>query len=61
VFDEIFHPLGRRLVARCDAVLRLPGASAGSDEMVALAEAAGVAVYHRVEDVPPAGLSHSPR
>ncbi len=51
-FDEVFHPMGRRLVARCDAVLRLPGASAGSDEMVALARANGAAVYTSVDEVP---------
>jgi hypothetical protein len=49
-FDEVFHPMGRRVVARCDAVLRLPGPSAGSDEMVALARAA--AIYGSVGDVP---------
>jgi hypothetical protein len=52
-FDEIFHPMGRRLVARCDAVLRLPGASTGSDEMVALARARGAAIYTDLDDVPP--------
>ena len=51
-FDEVFHPMGRRLVARCDAVLRLPGASAGSDEMVELARARGAAVYTAVDEVP---------
>ena len=51
-FDEVFHPMGRRLVARCDAVLRLPGASAGSDEMVALARARGAAVYTSLDEVP---------
>ena len=51
-FDEVFHPLGRRLVARVDAVLRLPGASAGSDEMVALARARGAAVYTSADEVP---------
>ena len=51
-FDEVFHPMGRRLVARVDAVLRLPGASAGSDEMVALARARGAAVYTSVDEVP---------
>jgi hypothetical protein len=51
-FDEVFHPVGRRLVARVDAVLRLPGASAGSDEMVSLAEARGIPVYSDVADVP---------
>ena len=53
-FDEVFHPMGRRLVARCDAVLRLPGTSAGADEMVALARANGAAVYTDLDDVPPA-------
>ncbi len=51
-FDEVFHPMGRRLVARCDAVLRLPGTSAGADEMVALARANGAAVYTGVDEVP---------
>src|SRR4051812_15406810 len=54
-FDEVFHPMGRRLVARCDAVLRLPGASAGSDEMVALARARGIPVYTGLAEVPPTG------
>jgi hypothetical protein len=53
-FDEVFHPVGRRLVAHCDAVLRLPGASAGSDEMVELARARGIPVYTDVADVPAA-------
>jgi hypothetical protein len=51
---ELFHPVGRRLVARVDAVLRLPGASAGSDEMVELALARGIPVYTDVADVPAA-------
>lgn len=54
VFDGIFHPISRRLVARCDAVLRIGGASAGADEMVALARDAGKAVFVRIDDVPPA-------
>ncbi len=53
-FDEVFHPMGRRIVARCDGVLRLPGASAGSDEMVELARARGIPVWTAVEHVPPA-------
>jgi hypothetical protein len=52
VFNEVFHPLARRLVARCDACLRIGGASRGADEMVALAQAHGAAIYHRLEDVP---------
>jgi hypothetical protein len=51
-FDEIFHPIAERLLARCDAVLRVGGPSAGADEMVRLANARGQAVYRRLEDVP---------
>jgi hypothetical protein len=51
-FTEIFHPIAERLVARCDAVLRVGGASAGADEMVRLAESLGRQVYHRLADVP---------
>jgi hypothetical protein len=54
VFNEVFHPLARRLVARCDACLRIGGASQGADEMVALAKAHGAAIYRRLEDVPAA-------
>ena len=54
VFNEVFHPLARRLVARCDACLRIGGLSQGADEMVALAHAHGAAIYRRLEDVPTA-------
>jgi hypothetical protein len=53
-FDEVFHPMGRRLVARCDGVLRLPGESAGSDEMVEIARSRGLPVWTAPEDVPAA-------
>ena len=54
VFDEIFHPIARRLVRRCDAVLRVGGASAGADEMVAIALANGKHVATDVADLPAA-------
>lgn len=60
-FDEIFHPVARRLVARCDACLRIGGASAGADEMVALAQQHGKAVYRAIEDVPAAPAQPTPR
>jgi hypothetical protein len=41
VWNEIFHPVGRRLVARVDAVLRIGGPSIGADEMVSLARTTG--------------------
>ncbi|WP_370552438.1 MULTISPECIES: DUF4406 domain-containing protein [unclassified Conexibacter] len=53
-FDAIFHPLARRLVARCDAVLRIGGPSAGADEMVAIARGHGAAVVRDVAELPDA-------
>jgi hypothetical protein len=53
-FDEVFHPVAERLVARCDAVLRIGGPSAGADEMVAIAERVGARIYHSLADVPAA-------
>src|SRR4051794_22932655 len=52
VFDEIFHPISRRLIAKCDGCLRIGGASAGADEMVALAKQYGKAVYYSASDIP---------
>jgi hypothetical protein len=54
VFDEIFHPIARRLVARCDAVLRIGGPSAGADEMVAIAREHGATVVHTIDELPDA-------
>jgi hypothetical protein len=53
-FDEIFHPISRRLVARCDACLRIGGPSKGADEMVALARSFKKQVFFSFEDVPTA-------
>ena len=52
VFNEIFHPVARRLVPKCDACLRIGGASTGADEMVDLARQNGKAVYFSLEEIP---------
>lgn len=52
IFNEIFHPISRRLVEQCDACLRIGGASSGADEMVSLSRSVGKEVYFRFEDVP---------
>lgn len=54
VFNEIFHPISRRLVAKCDGCLRIGGASLGADEMVSLAQHHGKAVYYSIEEIPSA-------
>jgi hypothetical protein len=55
IFDEIFHPIARRLVAKCDGVLRIGGPSAGADDMVETARAQGKQIFRRFEDVPGCG------
>ena len=52
LYDRIFHPVAQRLLERCDAVLRLPGESAGADRDVETAARRGIPVYYRLQDVP---------
>jgi len=52
LWEEIVYPVAHRLLARCDAVLRLPGESKGADNDVRLARERGLPVYHRIEDIP---------
>jgi len=51
-FDEVFHPIAVRLLGRCDAVLRVGGASQGADQMVQVAQQRGLHVYRRLAEVP---------
>jgi hypothetical protein len=51
-FDEVFHPIARRLVLRCDGVLRIGGPSQGADEMVEIARAHGKLVFTDVTELP---------
>jgi hypothetical protein len=50
----IMYPTAERLLAHCDAVLRLPGESTGADQDVVIARERGLPVYYRVEDIPTA-------
>ena len=51
-FDEIFHPIAERLIERCDAVLRVGGASEGADLMVRVARERGLQIFHELGSVP---------
>ena len=51
-FNEIFHPIAERLLGRCDAVLRVGGASQGADLMVTVAREHGLQVYFKLNEVP---------
>lgn len=52
VFNEVFHPIATRLLEKCDAVLRVGGASSGADEMVRVGRNLGLAIYKSLEDIP---------
>jgi hypothetical protein len=54
IYDEVMHPTAHRLLAKCDGVLRLPGASAGADKDVAIARARGIPVWTSLDDIPSA-------
>jgi hypothetical protein len=55
IFEEICHPIAERLLARCDAVLRVGGASHGADLMVRVARERGLAVFSSLREVPGCG------
>lgn len=51
-FNQIFHPIAERLLEKCDAVLRVGGASQGADLMVNVAQKRGLQVYFNLEEIP---------
>ena len=53
-FNEIFHPIATRLLEKCDAVLRVGGASAGADEMVRVGRSLGLKIYSALDEIPKA-------
>jgi len=52
LYDEVLHPTAGRLIERCDAILRLAGASKGADNDVRLANERGIPVYRDLSEIP---------
>jgi hypothetical protein len=54
--DDVFvayqYPVAHRLLERCDAVFRLPGASSGADKDVARARELGLKIYFDLAEIP---------
>jgi hypothetical protein len=48
----IFHPIAERVLARCDACLRIGGPSDGADRMVATARRLGKRVFLDIGEIP---------
>jgi len=53
-YQEIFHPIAERLLKKCDAVLRIGGASQGADLMVEVGRKNGLKIYTKLKKIPPA-------
>jgi hypothetical protein len=52
LYQEISYPVAHRLLNRCDAVLRIEGASTGADKDIKVAEGLGLPIYYKLEDIP---------
>lgn len=52
LYQEISYPVAHRLLTRCDAVLRIEGASSGADKDIKVAQGLGLPVYYKLEDIP---------
>jgi hypothetical protein len=50
--EAIFHAIAERVLARCDACLRIGGPSTGADRMVEKARRLGKPVYTDIEQLP---------
>ena len=51
-YQEISYPVAHRLLTRCDAVLRIEGASTGADKDIKVAEGLGLRIFYKLEDIP---------
>jgi hypothetical protein len=52
LYQEISYPVAHRLLTRCDAVLRIEGASAGADKDIEVAGGLGLRIFYKLEDIP---------
>jgi hypothetical protein len=51
---DVMYETAHRLLQHCDAVLRLPGDSAGADKDVEIAHERGLPVYRSIDEIPAA-------
>jgi hypothetical protein len=61
VFNAYQYPVAHRLLACCDAVLRIPGESRGADLDVARARRLGLPIFTDVSELPPPPTTGSDR
>ena len=52
VWNKMQYPTAHRLLAKCDAVLRIPGESNGADQDVAVAKELGLKIFYHLDEIP---------
>ncbi|MCI4670968.1 MAG: DUF4406 domain-containing protein [Bacteroidia bacterium] len=52
IWNEIQYPVAHRLLEKCDAVLRIPGASNGADQDVRIAKERGLPIFYSLDEIP---------
>ncbi|MDW5499320.1 hypothetical protein R6Y99_05875 [Pseudomonas lundensis] len=57
VSEAFLYPVAHRLIAQCQAVYRIEGASAGADKDLLLAREWGLQVYHHLEEIQQVGIT----
>lgn len=51
-FVKYQYPVSHRVLTKCDALLRIAGASNGADMDVALAKKLGLKIYYSIDEIP---------
>ncbi|CAM8229354.1 DUF4406 domain-containing protein [Enterobacter roggenkampii] len=54
ISEAMLYPVAHRLIAKCDAIYRIPGASKGADMDIEVAHKYGLRVYTALESIPEA-------
>ena len=51
-FEELMMPISLAMADRCDAVLRIGGASTGADQEVEVFKEKGLPIYYSLDEIP---------
>lgn len=54
ISEAMLYPVAHRLITRCNAIYRIPGASQGADKDIEIARQLGLNVYTTLEAIPQA-------
>ena len=50
-YEDLMMPISLAMAERCDAILRIGGASTGADQEVEIFENKGLSIYYSLEDI----------